>query len=347
MLVDGHGHAEDWLRAERVTSGVVKVYKTVFGSVLPLFENQGFDEEQPLSTLAVADLARLTSRAIGDLAARDAMMAGRRPLARCDWRVILYSLYGSRTLREAIGRCAECFEAIDWRCGRMTLRLRGDRAELELMAIRPSGLSDAGCLVDLFGLTEIHGLLSWLIGRTIRVNHAWLDHDPDLFAALELPTLPFALRLAQGWTGFDFGAVLLDYPVVRTADELDLQPLSNMLFFGGVHEPHEENAADRVRRIAFASLRDTYTLPAFEEVVTAMGTSEATLRRRLVREGTSYRQIRESCRRELGLNLLRRTRIPIEEIALRLDYCDSDAFRQAFRIWAGQSPSSYRGECAV
>ena len=98
-----------------------------------------------------------------------------------------------------------------------------------------------------------------------------------------------------------------------------------------------------------AALKSDRRLPAFGEIVTTLGGSEATLRRQLAREGTSYRQVRESCRRELALHLLRRTDMSIEDIAGRLDYCDSDAFRQAFRSWTGHSPTSHRqgsGACA-
>jgi AraC-like DNA-binding protein len=110
----------------------------------------------------------------------------------------------------------------------------------------------------------------------------------------------------------------------------------------GTREADRMPAEMRVRSIAMAALRNAGRLPAFGEIVTSLGGSEATLRRQLAREGTSYRQVRESCRRELALHLLRRTGMSIEEIAGRLDYCDSDAFRQAFRTWTGDSPTAYR-----
>ncbi|QGP81115.1 helix-turn-helix domain-containing protein [Sphingobium sp. CAP-1] len=330
----------EWRLAEQVTAEVLAVYADVFGSADRLFSAAG----AALPSLAVDDLAKLTSRAIHDLAARDAEISGRRPLGRTDWRVILYSLSGARTLREAITRCSECFEAIDWRCGRMTLRTRADCAELELAAERPGQGTALACLVDLFGFSEIHGLLGWLIGRPLPVGHAWLNHAPAIFAALNLRNLPFALRLSEGWTGFDFNAALLDYPVIRSADELDRRPVNNMLFATPTDETERSGATDRVRRLALASLRDNYKLPVFGEIAAVIGVSEATLRRRLLQDGTSYRQVRESCRRELALDLLRRTRMSIEDIALRLDFCDSDAFRQAFKNWTGQPPSAYRRE---
>ena len=339
-----HPKKGQWHLAESVAERVLSIYANVFGSVAPLYLVLGrvHDEGDSVHDLPVADLARITSRAINELAARDARLAGHQSLKGCHWQLILYSLTGARTLREAIMRCSECFEAIDWRCGRMTLRTRGDSAQLQLQATRSSGSTPAACLIDLFGVMEIHGLLGWLIDLPIPVRHAWLDHSSTVFDALDLPTLPFPVRLDEGWSGFDFSAALLDYPIVRNGEELAGRPLNNLLFVSGAREANGAPAELRVREIAMAALRSARRLPSFGEIVAVLGSSEATVRRQLARGGTSYRQVRESCRRELALHLLRRTGMSIEEIAGRLDYCDSDAFRQAFRLWTGHSPTAYR-----
>lgn len=338
-----------WHLAESVAERVLAIYAEAFGSAEPLFAHVGrsVDGGSSLRSLPVADLARMTSRAINELARRDAVMIGRRGLGPCDWRVIMYSLTSARTLREAIMRCCDCFEAIDWRCGKMALRTHGDRAELQLEAMRTGRSTSAGCLIDLFGLMEIHGLFGWLIDHAIPARNAWLNHAPAIFEALNLPALPFPVRLNEGWSGFDFSASLLDYPVMRSWEDQHRRPLSNLLFVSNPQEADRTPTEIRVRGIAMAALTNDRRLPSFGEIVSRLGGSEATLRRQLAREGTSYRQVRESCRRELALHLLRRTEISIEDIAARLDYCDSDAFRQAFRTWTGHSPTAYRNEGGV
>ena len=339
----------EWRTGERLTLRVLTIYRESFGSLDSLVDADDLPTpgEAALTAyveqLDVSHLARLTGRAISQLAARDSLMLGRAGMRRYDWRVILYSLSGARTLREAINRCAECFEAIDWRYGRMSLTTRADVGELALDSMRPPGHTPSGCLIDLFGVTHIHALLSWLIGRPIMIRHVALDHEESVFRALELPELMFEVRLAGGWTGFAFDAAMLDYPVVRSADELAARPPGNLLFgIGPMDEGPVADTAEQVRRIALRSLRDRQRVPTFGDITATMGGSGPTLRRRLAREGTSYRQIRESCRREVALDLLSRTVLSIEAIAVRLDYCDSDAFRQAFREWTGMSPSSYR-----
>ena len=336
----------EWHLAEKVAERVLAIYAEAFGSAEPLFAHVGrvADEGTSVRTLPVTDLARMSGRAINELARRDAMMIGRQGLRSCDWRVIQYSVTSAQTLREAIMRCCECFEAIDWRCGRMTLRTHGERAEIQLDAMRNGGSTTGGCLIDLFGVMEIHGLLSWLIDHAIPARNIWLNHEPEIFDALNLPALPFPARVNEGWSGFDFNAALLDYPVMRSWEDRHRQPFSNLLFVSSTRESDRTPTEIRVRGIAMAALKNDRRLPAFGEIVSTFGGSEATLRRQLAREGTSYRQVRESCRRELALHLLRRTEISIEDIAAKLDYCDSDAFRQAFRTWTGHSPTAYRHE---
>lgn len=337
------GASPGWLLGERFTAQILAVYARMFGTASPLSsEIRSGGSIDSLAGLPVEDLARLARRAVREIALHEAVLADRRPLRGCDWRVILYSLAGSRSLREAIARCCDCFEAIDWRCGRMAQRNRGDALELEVSALRPEVSTPAACLVDLFGVTEIHALLSWLIGRRIPVRDIWLNHDPAVFAGLALPEMPFSLRLAGGWTGFEFDIAFLDYPVIRSLSELIERPANNVLLESGQRSADGSGSEGQVRRAAFQALRETHRLPRFERIATLLGTSSATLRRRLMREGSSYRQIKVSCRRELALDLLRRTDMTIEEISRRLDYCDSDAFRQAFREWTGLSPSQYR-----
>lgn len=263
----------EWHLAESVAERVLAIYAEAFGSAEPLFAHAGrsVDGGSLLRSLPVADLARMTSQAINELARRDAVMVGRRGLGPCDWRVIMYSLTSARTLREAIMRCCDCFEAIDWRCGKMALRTHGDRAELQLQAMRPGGSTSAGCLIDLFGLMEIHGLFGWLIDHAIPARNAWLNHAPEIFEALNLPVLPFPVRLNEGWSGFDFSASLLDYPVMRSWEDQHRRPLSNLLFVSNPQEADRTPTEIRVRGIAMAALKNDQRLPSFGEIVTALG----------------------------------------------------------------------------
>lgn len=80
----------------------------------------------------------------------------------------------------------------------------------------------------------------------------------------------------------------------------------------------------------------------FTDVANRLGMSAATARRRLVEEGTSFREVRDTVFNDLARAWLGQTEISVEEVAARLGYSDSFAFRRFFRRINGCSPTGFR-----
>jgi AraC-like DNA-binding protein len=78
------------------------------------------------------------------------------------------------------------------------------------------------------------------------------------------------------------------------------------------------------------------------ELAQALGISERSLHRLLVREGCSYFQIAESLRMEKAKHFLRNTSISLDDIAALLHYSDSRSFRRAFKRAVHMTPSEFR-----
>ena len=79
-----------------------------------------------------------------------------------------------------------------------------------------------------------------------------------------------------------------------------------------------------------------------EDVARALFVSKRTLARRLIQEGSGYRQIKDELLGELAARHLRESRLGVEAIAALLGYHDSANFRRAFRRWHGTSPAEFR-----
>jgi AraC-like DNA-binding protein len=73
-------------------------------------------------------------------------------------------------------------------------------------------------------------------------------------------------------------------------------------------------------------------------------TSTRTLRRRLTREGSGWRQLNDRLHFEACDRMLRDPALTLSAIAAELGYSDQAHFNRAFRRWTGTSPSSYRAE---
>lgn len=83
-------------------------------------------------------------------------------------------------------------------------------------------------------------------------------------------------------------------------------------------------------------------MPSLSEISSRLNFSERTLRRRLAELGTSYQSLVDQVRYESAEDLLKRTDLPLVEIALATGFTDARNFRRAFKRWAGVLPNELR-----
>ena len=79
-----------------------------------------------------------------------------------------------------------------------------------------------------------------------------------------------------------------------------------------------------------------------EEIAAKLFISKRTLARRLVKENTSYRYLRDEILSKQASEYLKDDNLSVEAIAALLAYHDSSNFRRAFKRWFGLSPQEYR-----
>ena len=69
--------------------------------------------------------------------------------------------------------------------------------------------------------------------------------------------------------------------------------------------------------------------------------SVATLRRRLVEEGGSFRALRVETLKSKAESLLK-TDLPLVQVAEKLGFSDVRSFSRAFKAWTGSTPNAQR-----
>ncbi|QGL76732.1 helix-turn-helix domain-containing protein [Stenotrophomonas maltophilia] len=87
---------------------------------------------------------------------------------------------------------------------------------------------------------------------------------------------------------------------------------------------------------------DIETTTRQSELASLINVSERTLRRRLNRQDSSYRELRDEARYERARDLLLNSELSIAEVADAVGYSDARAFRRAFKRWAGCLPTEFR-----
>ena len=101
----------------------------------------------------------------------------------------------------------------------------------------------------------------------------------------------------------------------------------------------KEGVVAKVRRIL---LSNPGTFPPVDTVASHLATSTRTLSRSLQDVGTSYQKILDEVRKEMAIEYLRNSNLPIEELAALVGYSDPSNFHKAFRRWTQHAPSYYR-----
>ena len=82
--------------------------------------------------------------------------------------------------------------------------------------------------------------------------------------------------------------------------------------------------------------------PDITDVARELGLSVRTLQRRIVEEGTTFRDLLLAVRQELVRKYFAQPGIQINEVAFQLGYEDTNSFYRAFRNWEGTTPSQWR-----
>jgi AraC-like DNA-binding protein len=83
-------------------------------------------------------------------------------------------------------------------------------------------------------------------------------------------------------------------------------------------------------------------IPDISTAARALGMSERSLRRRLLAEGTSYRDVVRSALEASAGRMLRDSAHTIKETAMVLGFANAAAFYHAFKRWTGVTPGEYR-----
>lgn len=146
-------------------------------------------------------------------------------------------------------------------------------------------------------------------------------------------------RFSQGVTAITFDREIVDrpqtnqnpalYEVLRAEAERRLDRMTGRV-----------RLAARLRNYVLAMPRSR--IPDISAAARDLGMSERSLRRRLVADGTSYRDVVRSALEDSAARLLRDPSRTIKDTAAALGFADAATFHRAFKRWTGLTPGEYR-----
>lgn len=183
------------------------------------------------------------------------------------------------------------------------------------------------------------GLACWLTGRRIPLQRIDFACPPPDQRADYLQFFGVPVHFDQSQTRLVFDAAWLDLPTIRSEQALKVflrGTPGNLL----VRYRHDAGWVTKIRTCLKAVPAGGW--PDFETLARQLGTTPATLRRRLRSEGQSFASIKDEMRSAQAQSLLRESALSVAEIADTLGFAEPSAFHRAFRKWTGASPGAFR-----
>ena len=284
-----------------------------------------------ITVLQYGDFIRLLAERLED----EALGFFSRPLRRGSFALVARATLGAPSLYLALRRAAHTFRV-----------LQGDAA---IFAVEDGPLT--GVVLE-FPNPEVgqHNFIHELLLRIFWQLLAWLNEgklpprrvdfsfDQPAYAALYALVFPAPLQFRQRRTAIWFDSAALKTPVRRDEEafRIMMQKVpANVI----VPQPGDQQTSARVRALLQQSEPEW---PDLEAIARRIHWSTSTLQRRLAAEGTSFQNLKDQLRRDLAVERLTTTSMPLSYIAVQLGFADATAFSRAFKVWTGSTPRSYR-----
>ncbi|PMS22016.1 AraC family transcriptional regulator [Trinickia dabaoshanensis] len=185
----------------------------------------------------------------------------------------------------------------------------------------------------------VYGLVCWLVGRRIPVRAARFGCAEPAAGHEYRSMFCDDLRFEQGQSYVELEPTFLALPVVQTPKSLKTF-LRNAPASFIVKYRNPDSLAARVRRALRA--RPIPDWPAADVLAEELRIAEATMRRKLKREGETYQSIKDALRRDIAIAALQSGEGTIADIAVAVGFAEPSAFHRAFRKWTGARPTDYR-----
>lgn len=260
------------------------------------------------------------------------MLTGRR-LIPGSHGILGMAASASRNIREAM-QIVERFVGL--RTGVIDIRTRVVNGTLEVLFEPAIGLGAASNTVTEIAVLAVKNIADDLLLSRSACHLVCFQFPEPPHAALAREILGCPVRYGQRWSGLSFSLAAAEEiapkhdPLVQAEAvhicTAELKKLGN-----------DRSVGAKLEKVMLERLSPFPTLITCARLLSM---TPRTLHRRLLEDGTSYREAAESVRHRVALELLRKG-MSIKEIAYFLGYSDIANFRRAFRRWEGVAPSDW------
>lgn len=269
------------------------------------------------------------------------------------FELICYCLIGCRTLGDALAR-VERFDRFFYPLAGYSLVVTRENAQATL-AFRINmdlvdevfvpedwdGAASFETISKVSGLLVWHALCGWLIGRSVEASEVRISapflapaYHQGMAKVFDCPVIYDSTE-----NSLIFPESILHHRVVHTTDSLD-DFLGDVIYqlVAIKQKPASTSAAIK----SLISIDFKNGPPGFSEIAESLHMSESSLRRRLLKENTSFQVLKDEVRCAKAIEHLRNDDMKIHELSDLLGYTEPSSFVRSFRNWTGVTPKVYK-----
>lgn len=221
---------------------------------------------------------------------------------------------------------------------RLELETRGDWLEVTCGFDRVHG-EELHRVLSEIAVTIFFESAEFIVGRPVEEAVSCFVHQRPVYGDRYADHIPGAVEFGAEAFRLRIPLAVCRIPNASANDEnyrMALQQCQAML--AQLH-PDQKTCTYQVKRMLLS--RPPGTLSE-EEAAAMLFVCKRTLARKLKREGSSFRQLRNEILSQQAIGYLRDGTMSIEAMAEMLNYHDSANFRRAFKKWFNVTPDEYR-----
>lgn len=198
------------------------------------------------------------------------------------------------------------------------------------------------CVPNRFGHTLLlkltHGIVSWLAGWEMPVEHVWFQFARPAFAE-DYPILfPSSISFDARHSAIGFLQSIGRLHIERKPSEM--RQFLERAPRDWIFTAFKEHALQlKVREFLYVNDYPDWTL---ERAARFLNMSPRTLIRKLAAEDRSFQAIKDGLRRDIAIRDLKGSSKSMDEISWSIGFTSSAVFHRAFKNWTGMTPGEYR-----
>ncbi len=262
------------------------------------------------------------------------------------WRLMLYCMASASTLGEAIHLLLR-FKRLVWD-ERVAIELRHEGRQVALVFNEPLEPGAEGLISALWPLSVHLTQFEFLLGRRLKNAEARVRNGRCLPGRTVALLFDRPIRFNASEVALVFPEEQLRRAVVVKA--ADIPAFAGHVMPALVRGTTQKQDRDLPSLVSSLLRNDRWRNPqapaGLRDIAGRLGCSAVTLRRHLHANGVSFRQLKERVLDSLAKEWLAESETTIEDIAERIGYSDTSAFRRAFRRANGISPQGWRRSLA-